>query len=147
MGVGRDGSPGVDGVRSRVLPGAAEVFELVGRARRDLAAEVAVDDVEGEVDAGGQAAGGRDRPGVDVPEAALDLDVRKLHRERPVGRVVRRGRLPGEQAGAREQEGAGTDRHRDVGAGSRLAHPVHGRLAARWAGMTITRGAGAFAKV
>jgi hypothetical protein len=59
-----------------------------------VAAEVALDDAQGEVDAGGEAArGGEFRAALDEAQAALHLDAGKLLGETVVELVVGRGAL------------------------------------------------------
>ncbi len=116
----------VDRVGRRIEPALALVLHLVRRLDRDVAAEVALDDVEREVHSGGEAAGARDRALVDETDAAPHMDVRELHGEGPVGGVVGRRGLAGEEAGARQQERAGADGQGEVGGLRRGADPVLG---------------------
>ena len=93
------------------------------RGRR-VGAAVPADDVQAEVEAGGQPGGREDVAVVDVEDVGVDLDRRELPRELVGEGPVRRRAPAVEQAGVGEDERARADRHHarapGVGGGERV---------------------------
>src|SRR6185369_16520996 len=94
------------------LPLRAAVLHPVRRGLSHRLAEIEIDDVERQVDAGREAAGREDaRIAPHETKPAPDVDLRKGPGELVVVAVVRRRRLSIEETGRGEPEGSRADGH------------------------------------
>src|SRR5437016_7276645 len=73
---------GVSLIRIRIHPAEPLIFHVISCLLRDLAAEVALDHSERQIDAGGKSARGGKVSIFDEPRSALEVDFRKLIGER-----------------------------------------------------------------
>ncbi len=105
------------------------IFHVVGSFLGDVAAVVALDHAEREIDARGKSAGAGEIPVFDEPGAALEMDIRELHRKRIKCGVKCGGGFAGQQPGLGQNKGAGANRHRDVGVLGRFTNPFQHRCA------------------
>src|SRR6266567_9024623 len=88
----------------RVHPALSLIFHVVGTFLGNVAAVIALDHAEREIDAGRKPAGGREISIFDEPRAALELNIRKFHRETSE-RAMKRGRgLAIKQSGLRQNK-------------------------------------------
>src|SRR5215203_20925 len=105
----------------------SSVLDVLRRLVRHRAAEEGLDDVEGHVDAGGDAGGGDDAV-VDHPGGAFDGDARAEGVQGVEGGPVGGGPAAFQKAGLAQEEGAGADGGDLPGLGRRAADPVEGLL-------------------
>src|SRR4030095_5784286 len=68
----------VDLIRFRIHPAKPLIFHVVGSLLRDLAAEIALDDAEREIDSGGESPRTSNVAILDESRSALQVDIRKL---------------------------------------------------------------------
>src|SRR5258708_4877040 len=131
----RDRGPG-DGSRFRGRWGSARqrgsvahpagsfVLHVSGRGRGHGSPEVDLDHIQGEDDAGAEAAGGKDnRVTLRVTVAPHECNLRKYALESFEGAVMRRGLLAIEHACRSELERSDTNGHLDVALRAHLADP------------------------
>jgi|GEM_PF-2548331 hypothetical protein len=77
----------------------------------DHGAEILADEVETEIDPGGNSRGGENGPLVDVENARIDRDTRESRRQRRGVHPMRGRYLPVQQARCGKNESPRTDRH------------------------------------
>src|SRR6267142_2500520 len=91
------------------------IFHAVGGLLRDIAAVIAFDYTQREIDPGGKTAGGREISILNEPGAALELNVWKRHGETSERAVIGSCAFAIEEAGLGQNKCTSANRHRDVG--------------------------------
>jgi len=125
----------LDLIEFRILPKFAAILQDIGCDLRDILPVIPFHDVQGEVNARGQAAGSGDLSVVDESGSAHEVHGRVLFLHARREHVVRCGGRAVEQAILGEHRGAGANRHRDVGRRRIRQQPCFLRIAAavlRW---------------
>src|SRR6266480_2293235 len=113
----------------RVHPALPLLFHVVGIFLGTVAAAIALDHAEREIDARRKSASAGEIAIFHEASTALEAYIRELHGKRDK-RAVKCGRgFARQESGLGQNKGAGADRHRDVSVFGRFTNPFQHRLA------------------
>jgi hypothetical protein len=110
-------------VRIGIHPAESLIFHVIGCLLRDLAAEVALDDAEREVNAGGKSAGRSQISIFHEPRSALEMDIRKLIGKRNKRTVICGRCFARQKTGLCQHKCASANRHGHVVSPCRFTNP------------------------